>query len=186
MPTVMSIKQEKEYPIIPIRNGVVFPHTESVLVFGRSRSVAAIEKAHKENSMAVVVMQKDPSINEPTSSDLYTIGSLIKVEKLQRNTDDNGRVEINALIKGVERVQVLSFESFEPYLVGKVVEIPEQVEVDDEIKALSKHVSSQLRRAVSLGKSMDFISFMKITSGLNPLELANQIASIVDTQPQER
>ena len=42
--------------------------------------------------MAVVVMQKDPSINEPTSSDLYTVGSLIKVEKLQRNTDDNGRV----------------------------------------------------------------------------------------------
>ncbi|KKS24502.1 MAG: Lon protease [Microgenomates group bacterium GW2011_GWC1_41_8] len=187
MPTVMSIKQEKEYPIIPIRNGVVFPHTESVLVFGRSRSVAAIEKAHKENSMAVVVMQKDPSINEPTSTDLYTIGSLIKVEKLQRNTDDNGRVEINALIKGVERVQILSFESFEPYLVGKVVEIPEQVEEeDDEIKALCKHVSSQLRRAVSLGKSMDFISFMKITSGLNALELANQIASIVDTQRQER
>src|SRR3989344_5767432 len=186
MPTVMSIKQEKEYPIIPIRNGVVFPHTESVLVFGRSRSVSAIEKAHKENSMAIVVMQKDPNINEPSASDLYTIGSLIKVEKLQKNTDDRGKVEINALIKGVERVQVVSFESFDPYLRGKVVAIPEYVKVDDEILALCKHLSNQLRHAVSLGKSMDFISFMKITSGLQPLELANQIGAIVEAQPEER
>ncbi|MBI4129904.1 LON peptidase substrate-binding domain-containing protein, partial [Candidatus Roizmanbacteria bacterium] len=186
MPTLLTLSSEKKYPIIPIRNGVVFPHTESVLIFGRPRSVAAIDSAFKQNSLAVVVMQKNPNVNEPTASDLYGIGTLVKIEKILKNNDGHGKTEINALIRGLERVQILSFDTFEPFLHGTVITVPETIQEDNEMQALVKHITNQLKRAVSLGKSMDFISFMKITGGLPVLELTNQIASVVEMKAEDR
>jgi ATP-dependent Lon protease len=186
MPTLLTITKERSYPIVPIRNGVVFPNTESVLVFGRSRSVAAVESAFKTNSLAVVVMQKDSGINEPTSSDLFTIGTLVKVERILKNTEKVGEVEINALIKGLTRVNILSFESFEPFLVGRVIDQPEHFVETDETKALVNTITTLLKRAVHLGKGMDFLTFMKITGGLNPIELTNQVAASLDIEASYR
>lgn len=185
-PTLVTLNKEKKYPIIPIRNGVVFPHTESVLVFGRQRSIAAIDSAFKNNSLAVVVMQKDPNVNDPTPSDLYQVGTLIKIEKVLKNKVGQGRVEINALIRGQSRVQIVSFESFEPYLLGNIIAYGREEKEDDETRALINHITSQLKRAVSFGKSMDFVSFMKITGGLSATELTNQVASILDIDPVEK
>lgn len=185
MATLISLNKEKQFPIIPIREGVVFPQTESVLVFGRKRSVAAIEETFSKNSFAVVVMQRKANINDPTPSDLYQVGTLVKVEKLLRS-DDPSRGEINALIRGLARVQITSYDSFDPFLLGKVLEVPEEIVDDDEVKALANRINNQLKKAVSLGKAVDFISFMKITSGLNPLELSYQICSILDVIPKEK
>src|SRR3989344_8470746 len=113
MPTPMAITKEEKYPIIPIRNGVVFPDTESVLVFGRQRSIAAIDNAFRTNSLAVVTMQKNPDLNEPTPSDLFQVGTLVKIERILKNNVGEGRVEINALIRGLDRVQILSYETFD-------------------------------------------------------------------------
>ena len=186
MPTVLSITKDEKYPIIPIRNGVVFPDTESVLVFGRQRSIAAIDNAFKTNSLAVVTMQKNPDINEPTPSDLHTIGTLVKIERILKNNVGEGRVEINALIRGMDRVQILSYEAYDPFLMGRITQLPQAVTEDEEIKALVNHITTQLKKAVSLGKSMDFVSFMKITGGLSAVELANQVSAIVDIEPELR
>src|SRR3989344_8581402 len=161
MKTILSLTRDKKYPIIPIRNGVVFPDTESVLVFGRQRSIAAIDNAFRTNSLAVVTMQKNPDLNEPAPSDLFTIGTLVKIERILKNNVGEGRVEINALIKGLERVQILSYEAFEPFLLGHVMHLPQIVSEDEETKALVNHITNQLKKAVGLGKSMDFVSFMK-------------------------
>lgn len=186
MPTILSVTKEKKYPVIPIRNGVVFPDTESVLVFGRQRSVQAIDSAFRNNSLAVVVMQTDPNINEPTPDDLYTIGTLVKIEKILKNNPSTSKVEINALIRGVARVRINSYESFKPFLLGSITPLPEQAEEDDEVRALANHLSNQLKKAVSYGKGMDFVSFMKITGGLSAKELVNQIAAVVDIEPEFR
>ncbi|HLB60174.1 MAG TPA: endopeptidase La [Patescibacteria group bacterium] len=186
MKTILSLTRDKKYPIIPIRNGVVFPDTESVLVFGRQRSIAAIENAFKSNSEAVVVMQKDPNINEPTPEDLYQLGTLIKIEKVIKNTVGTNKSELNALIHGIDRVRILSFESFEPFMLGVIANVAITAEDDDESRALVNHATSLLKRAVSVGKGMDFVSFMKITGGLKPTELANQVSSIIEAEPEER
>src|SRR3989344_3607187 len=186
MKTILSLTRDKKYPIIPIRNGVVFPDTESVLVFGRQRSIAAIENAFKSNSEAVVVMQKDPNINEPTPEDLYQLGTLIKIEKVIKNTVGTNKSDLNALIHGIDRVRILSFESFEPFMLGVIANVAITAEDDDESRALVNHATSLLKRAVSVGKGMDFVSFMKITGGLKPTELANQVSSIIEAEPEER
>lgn len=177
--------KEKEYPIIPIRSGVVFPQTESVLVFGRERSVAAVNKAASKDGLAVVVMQKKAGINEPTPGDLYQIGTLVRIEKILKN-EESTRMEVNALIRGLSRVQIVSYESFDSFLSAKVVELPDVIVESDKTRALSNHLVNQLKKAITLGKSLDFGALMRISAGLTPLELSNQIAAVVDIKSREK
>lgn len=179
----MASVQQTEHvlPVVPIRDGIVFPGTEMILTFGRARSVAAIESAQSTGKRVVLVMQKNPGINEPTPSDLYTIGSIGEIVQMMKNEG-----EINALVRGVSKVEILSYESVEPYFVARVLEIADTAEEDDEVKALFNFLTNELRRAVKLGKTMDFLTFMNIMSGITPLMLSYQVAGILDIKPNER
>ncbi len=168
-------------PIVPIRDGVVFPGTEMILTFGRQRSVSAIEAAASSGKRVILVMQKNPNTNEPTPSDLYNIATVGEIVQMMKNEG-----EINALVRGVAKVEIISYESVEPFFIGRFLPIADAIEENDEIKALTNHLTTGLRHAVNLGKSMDFLTFMNIMSGLSPLELSYQIAGVLDIKPTER
>lgn len=180
--TNLAVPQSvKVLPVIPIRDGVVFPNTEIVLTFGRPRSLSAIEASNSSDRLVVFSMQKTPHIHDPSPSDLYTIGTIARIERLLKT--DN---EINALVKGLTRVEILSFEAADPYFLAKVIEVPDEVVASDEMTALVNHISSELKKAVNLGKSVDFLSFMNIMSGLSPSEFSNLVAAILDIKPNEK
>jgi len=168
-------------PVIPIRDGVVFPNTEIVLTFGRPKSLAAIEASNSTDRVVVLVMQKTSTIQDPIPSDLYTVGTVARIERLVK-TDG----EINALVKGISRIKILSYESTEPYLLAKIVEVPDEFTSSDEITAIVNHITTELKKAVNVGKSVDFLSFMNIMSGLIPPEFANHVAAILDIKAVER
>ncbi len=169
------------YPVVPIRDGIVFPGTEMILTFGRQRSVSAIEAAHAEGKKIVLVMQKNPNINDPTASDLYSTATLGEIVQMMKNEG-----EINALVRGVSKITIESFESVEPYFIAKVSELTDSAEDTDELKALFNHLTSELRSAVKLGKSIDFLTFMNIMSGISPLALSYHVAGVLDIKPNER
>ena len=138
-------------PVVPIRDGIVFPGTEMILTFGRQRSVSAIEAAQSSSRRVVLVMQRNANINDPTPSDLNEIGTIAEIVQMMRNEG-----EINALVRGVTKVKITSYETVEPFLMARVEELPELIEDDDQMHALFNHLTNQLRLAVKLGKSMDF------------------------------
>ena len=94
--------------------------------------------------------------------------------------------EINAQVKGIARVKILSYERHDSYFMAKVVEIPEEKEDSEEIKALCNHLTNEFRKAMNFGKSADFLLFMNIMSENSPAELSDLIASALDLKPQER
>jgi len=94
--------------------------------------------------------------------------------------------EINALVRGLARVEVVSFDTFEPFFLGKIVEIADTGENSDQVKALINHIVTELRKAVNLGKAVDFLIFMNIMSSPPPGELANQVANILDIKPLDK
>ncbi|MDO8658954.1 MAG: endopeptidase La [Candidatus Levybacteria bacterium] len=172
---------EKIVPIIPIRDGIIFPSTDSVLTFGRPKSLAALESSFQHERIVCFVLQKNPKLNDPTSEELYSIGTLSRIERMIR-TDG----EINAQVRGLSRVRILSYEDHQSYLLAKVVEIPDVVEDNPEIKALCNHLANEFRRAMNLGKPADFLIFMNIMSENSPSELSDLIASVLDLKPSER
>lgn len=172
---------EKVVPVIPIRDGIIFPSTESVLTFGRPKSLAALESAFQKERVVCFVLQKNARLNDPTTDDLYEIGTLSRIERMIR-TDG----EINAQVRGLSRVKILSYERHDSYLMAKIVEIPEEVEKNEEIKALCNHLTNEFRKAMNYGKSADFLLFMNIMSETSPAELSDLVASALDLKPQER
>ncbi|MBI4991053.1 LON peptidase substrate-binding domain-containing protein, partial [Candidatus Gottesmanbacteria bacterium] len=181
MTNLVTQQLVKTLPVVPIRDGVVFPNTEMVLTFGRPKSLSAIEASNATDRMVVLSMQKTPHVHDPAPQDLHSICTLSRIERLLK-TDG----EINALVKGITRCEILSFESTDPYFLAKVVEVPDDIVESDEITALVNHITGELKKAVNIGKSVDFLSFMNIMSGLSASEFSNHVAAILDIKPTEK
>ena len=118
-PSKLNNGSLKTYPLAPIRDGVIFPHVEVVLTFGRSKSVSAINESFSTNKLIVFVTQKKATTAEPQSQDLYKVGVLARIE---RTLKTNG--EINALVKGLQRVKIDSVNTKGQYLTAVVTEFP--------------------------------------------------------------
>src|SRR6185312_12646910 len=114
---------DKLVPIIPIRDGIIFPNTDAVLTFGRPKSLAALESSFQHERIVCFVLQKNARINDPSTDDLYEIGTLSRIERMIRT---NG--EINAQVRGITRVKILSYEEHDSYLLARVSEIPDVIE----------------------------------------------------------
>src|SRR3990167_11221298 len=109
---------EKLVPVIPIRDGIIFPKIDSVLTFGRPKSLAALESSFQNERIVCFVLQKNSRLNEPSPDDLHEIGTLSRIERMIRSDG-----EINAQVKGISRVRILSYEPHEQFLLAKVAEL---------------------------------------------------------------
>ncbi len=167
----------KVAPLAPIRDVVVFPHTEAILAFGRPKSMAAVEAGHQSGQTICLFTQKNPETKDPKVEDLYEVGVLVELERVLQ-------IEgmIHAIVKGIKRVRRTNLVAETPYLVTEYEEVAELTDQNDELSALVKHTTSQFKKAVNLGKSADLNIFMRIMSGVGPGELADQVASTLDIE----
>lgn len=172
---------EKVVPVIPIRDGIIFPNTDSVLTFGRPKSLAALESSFEHERVVCFVLQKSSRVNDPEPTDLFSIGTLSRIERMIRADG-----EINAQVRGLNRVKILSYEKQDNFFVARVVEIEEESDTSPEVTALCNHLTNEFRRAMNFGKSADFLVFMNIMSENSPSELSDLVASALDLKPQER
>ncbi len=164
--------QQLVLPVVPIREGVLFPSTETVLTFGRSISVTAINEALKGKSLVVLVTQKKADVQEPQPADLYTVGTLAMVERTL-SADE----QLNALVRGIGRVKIIRYLKTSPHLVAQVIKLEDQNSRDDEQRALAVHLQKEFRKAIHMGKPVEFLNFMKLMSGVTDGELVDQISS---------
>lgn len=174
-------KREQLIPVIPIRDGIVFPRTESILTFGRPKSLAALESAFSGERIVCFVLQRNPKQNDPQPLDLYSMGTVSHIERMIRTEG-----EVNALVKGLARGKIISYDEKIGYFLARVEEIEEQGQDTPEIRALSNHIVGEFKKALSLGKQADFLVFMNIMSEISSSELADQIASTLDIKGSER
>ncbi len=169
------------YPTVPIRDGIVYPGTEMILTFGRNRSVGAIEAGNSGGKKVVLAMQKNSNTNDPTPADLYETATLAEIIQMMKNEN-----EINALVRGIAKVRIESYETVEPFFVSRITHVIDSEERDDEVTAMIRHNTTELRRAVNMGKTLDFLTFMNIMSGSSPLTLSYQLAGILDLKPKQK
>ncbi len=173
--------KDRIIPIIPIRDGIVYPHTESILTFGRPKSLAALETASSGERVVCFVLQKNPRVNDPAPEDLYEMGTIAHIERMIRSEG-----EVNALVRGIARAEIKSYVAQEGYFLGEVEEIEEDTTDNAEIKALTKHLINEFKKALNYGKQADFLVFMNIMSEITAGELADQVASALDIKGPER
>jgi ATP-dependent Lon protease len=171
-----KISSPATYPVVPIREGVLFPKTESVLNFGRDVSLEGIKAAARTTENKVVlVSQRKANINTPKVSDLYEVGTLAIIERTIKTED-----AVSALVRGIERVKIEAFTQIKPYFSAEVSFLKDVEVEDNEAKALASHLQKSFRKTVQLGKPVEFLNFMKLLGGVKPGELADQVASTLN------
>jgi ATP-dependent Lon protease len=174
--------EQSIYPIVAVREGSVFPATENVLLFGRDKSILAVNESLKTNNKILILMQKNSNVNDPEITDLYEVGVIAKVEKILKG--DKG--EVSALVRGEKRAKVSKLTQTDPYFEGEVEELGEIIEENEENQALVRHITNELKKAVNLGKGIDFIFLMNIMSGVSARDFSDQIAMILEIKTSDR
>ncbi len=144
-----SIEIPKKIPLLPIRDIVVFPYMVLPLFVGREMSIKAIEVALEGNRMIFLTSQKDINVENPSPSDLYSIGTVGVIMRMLKLPD--GRIKI--LVQGVARAKTTKFLQKEPFYQVEIKAIPDvPAPINLETEALMRNVKEQIEKLVSFGK----------------------------------
>ncbi|WP_197494793.1 endopeptidase La [Gallibacterium genomosp. 1] len=130
---------QKQIPVLPLRDVVVFPHIVMPLYVGRTKSIRSLDEAMDSGKDILLVTQKEANLEEPTAKDIYQIGTVATIIQLLKLPD--GTVKV--LVEGKSRAKVLSFES-EEYYSAEISEITEIVDNDVELDVIQTTVLTEL------------------------------------------
>ena len=116
-----------ELPLLPLRNTVLFPGVVIPITVGRDKSIKAIAESYKTDKLVGVLAQKDSSVEDPGIADLVSIGTVAKIIKLIKMPDGG----TTAILQGKRRFKLLKVTAEEPYFIGEVEAIEEEIIKDD-------------------------------------------------------
>ncbi len=193
---------KQSYPVLPLRDIVVFPHMIVPLFVGRDKSVAALEAAMADDKEIFLVAQLDPAEDDPGREDLYDTGVSAEVLQLLKLPDGTVRV----LVAGKERGSLTAIEETGAYLTAHVEPVAEgdesleeaAVELSAELKALMRSVVEQFENYAKLNRKLPAETAVQLGELEDPSRLADAVAAnisvkvadkqalLVENDPQKR
>ncbi len=167
-------EKKETYPVLPLRDIVVYPKMVVPLFVGREKSIRALQSAVDNDKNVILLTQKDPGIEEPTDDDVYQVGTVGTVLQLLRLPD--GTVKV--LIEGLERVKINKFLNNEEFLEAEATLLPEVNNAADvELEALVRAVLSKFEEYVKLSKKIPPEVLVAVNQIEDYSKLADTIAS---------
>lgn len=168
-----SKSSSQRYAVLPLRDIVVFPHMIVPLFVGRDKSVHALEHVMHENKQILLLTQKSPSEDDPSANDLYTtgvVGTILQLLKLPDGT-------VKVLVEGGKRVKVAGFSENKDFLEAGVEDVVDTTEMNDELEALARAVTTQFEQYVKLNKKIPPEVIVSVNQIEEPTKMADTIAS---------
>jgi ATP-dependent Lon protease len=158
-------------PVLPLREVIIFPHTVAPLVVGRPGTLAAIERAKKSNDFIALIVQKDPLVEEPTSSDLYRVGVLGRVAQVMKLP--NGLAKV--LIEGIERLKVIRYKKERGVIRATIELLNDETVETQQLEAARRHLMSLFKEYVSLNRQIPD----EISMALDQIENSRRLCDFV-------
>jgi ATP-dependent Lon protease len=168
--------------IVPVRNFVLFPGMVMPVTVGRPRSVAAAQQAVREQRQIGILKQRDPDVGEPTAIDMHRMGTVANVVRFI--TDQGGTHHL--VCQGDQRFQVVEFLSGWPFLVARVLRIPEPTARTPEIEARLLHLRGQALEALELMPQAPRELVGAVQAIEQPGALADMTMAYMDVTPDEK
>ncbi|MBL4645063.1 MAG: endopeptidase La [Rhizobiales bacterium] len=161
------------FPVLPLRDIVVFPHMIVPLFVGREKSIRALEEVMKSDKQIMLVTQKDSNENDPDPEDIFEVGTLATVLQLLKLPD--GTVKV--LVEGASRARVTKFTDQAEYYEAYAEVIPEIQGDEVEIEALARSAVSEFENYVKLNKKISPDVLSAVSNIDDYSKLADTIAS---------
>ncbi|WP_300534586.1 endopeptidase La [Sphingosinicella sp.] len=161
------------YPVLPLRDIVVFPQMIVPLFVGREKSVAALEAVMTANKNVLLLSQRDPAEEDPEGKDLYDVGTVATVLQLLKLPD--GTVKV--LVEGQHRAEVTAVRVEDAYLEADVTAVEEEDADEADLEALVRSATKHFEQYVRLNKKVAPEVVVQVGQIEDPSRLADTIAS---------
>ncbi|HEV2598157.1 endopeptidase La [Sphingopyxis sp.] len=172
----------QSYPLLPLRDIVVFPHMIVPLFVGRDRSVAALETAMESDKEIFLVAQLDPGEDDPQRDDLYDVGVIATVLQLLKLPDGTVRV----LVEGKERAKLLSLTNEDKAVMASVKPIGDTVDDSVDTAALMRSVVDQFENYAKLNKKMPAETAVQLSQIEDASRLADSVAGNLNIKVSDK
>ena len=169
----MEVSKGALYPVLPLRDIVVFPHMIVPLFVGREKSVRALEDVMKDDKQILLVTQMNASQDEPTPKDIYRVGTIATVLQLLKLPD--GTVKV--LVEGSQRVKIVEFAENQKFFQAQAEPMQETSAGGEELEALARAVVSQFEQYIKLNKKIPPEVLVSVNQIDDWSKLADTIAS---------
>ncbi len=170
------------YPVLPLRDIVVFPHMIVPLFVGREKSVRALEDVMKDDKQILLVTQKNAAQDDPSTADIFTVGTVGTVLQLLKLPD--GTVKV--LVEGRHRARIQRFADNEQFFQAVADAIGERAGVQQETEALARTVVAQFEQYIKLNKKIPPEVLVSINQIEEPGKLADTVASHLTLKISEK
>ena len=161
------------YPVLPLRDIVVYPKMIVPLFVGREKSIRALQEVVDQDQNIILLTQKEAAIEDPTENDVYhvgTVGTVLQMLKLPDGT-------VKVLIEGMERVKISKFIDNPDYMEVEAEILPDAEDNSTELEALVRAVLSQFEEYVKLSKKTPPEVLVSVNQIEDNSKLADTIAS---------
>ena len=170
-----------EYPVLPLRDIVVFPNSAIPLFVGREKSINSLDSVTSKYKKIILVAQKNSEIDDPKEKDVYSYGTLGEILQLLKLPD--GTVKI--LVEGKSIVKILNFKENEKYLLANS-EIVDSNDKDPNAISLSKAIVNKYEKLSKISKKLSDENVLDFKKENSPIVIAHKVASVLNIDLAEK
>ncbi len=175
-------EQDTIYPVLPLRDVVVYPHMVIPLFVGREKSVKALDRAMEGNKQILLVAQKSAVEDDPEIGEIYSVGTLSNILQLLKLPDGT----IKVLVEGAQRANIIEFTESESMFSASAELLEPSVEDDKEIDILGRAAMHQFDQYVKLNKKVPPEILSSLASIDDSSRLADTIAAHMSVKIEEK
>ncbi len=168
--------------IVPVRNTVLFPGLVLPITLGRPKSAAAAQQAVREQRQVGILLQREASVDDPTAIDMHRMGTIANILRFVTAPDGTHHL----VCQGEQRFQIVEYLSGWPFMVARVLRIPESESRTSEIEARFVNLKGQAVEAIQLLPQVPADLLAAIQSIETPSALADLATAYMDVKPEEK
>ena len=170
------------YPVLPLRDIVVFPHMIVPLFVGRDKSVRALEEVMGDDKQILLASQIDPSVDDPDHEGIYKAGVLANVLQLLKLPD--GTVKV--LVEGVSRVRIVEYLENDSFFEAHAEYLTEMPGDEATVQALQRSVASEFERYAKIRKNVPEEAMVSVSETEEPARLADLVAGHLGVEVEQK
>tara|TARA_Y100000816_G_C26105926_1_gene587732 strand:+ start:2349 stop:4766 length:2418 start_codon:yes stop_codon:yes gene_type:complete len=177
------LDESESYPVMPLRNTVLFPQQVIPIYIGRDKSLKLINELSSKTKHVVVVAQEDGSIEDPEPSDMYSYGTLAVVLKVF-DMPDNSK---SAIVQGIDRVKILDYKENDPYYRAVVQRVSNKTDKDSvKLDALSNNLRQVFSELIQIAPNLSEEHTGMLSNIQKPARLADRAVSLLTVPNPEK
>ena len=177
------IDESESYPVMPLRNTVLFPQQVIPIYIGREKSLKLINDLPSKTKHVVVVAQEDGSIEDPQPSDMYSYGTLAVVLKVF-DMPDNSK---SAIVQGIDRVKILDYKEKDPYYRAVVQRVSNKSSKDSvKLDALANNLRQVFSELIQIAPNLSEEHTGMLSNIQKPARLADRAVSLLTVSNPEK